>query len=299
MAIINVNSSRKVNFLLFGGSGLIGNYIKRELVGKNTQVFSPRSKDCDIADRQAVQKLFTQIKPGFVIHSAGFVSTEGCEFDPGKAKEINIQGTVNIVKSCERGDIPLLFLSSDYVFDGTQDFYNEDDERHPLNVYGWTKMMGEDEVRKLSKHYIVRSSIVFGKGGTNLVNRIIGLEERTRLPVDKIRCPTYAQDLAEAVSLFWVKSLPYGTYHITNQGYCSNFALAQEILRILKKAKDLVKPASLDEIPSIAKVARRLVLKNTNWLTQGLPLLRPYQDSLREYLIEALKVVELPPESRG
>lgn len=299
MAIINVNSSRKVTFLLFGGSGLIGNYIKRELVGKNTQVFSPRSKDCDITNRRAVQELFNQAKPGGVIHSAAFASTEECELNPEKAKEINIQGTVNIVESCRQKDIPLLFLSSDYVFDGTQDFYNEDDERHPLNIYGWTKMIGENEVRKLSKHYIVRSSVVFGQGKSNLVNNIVGLKERTRVAIDKIRCPTYAQDLAEAVSLFWERGLPYGTYHITNQGYCSNFALALEILRILKKPEDLVEPAYLDEIPSVAKVAQRLVLSNTNWLNQGLPLLRPYQASLREYLIKDLKVVELTPENSG
>ncbi|NQU17209.1 MAG: dTDP-4-dehydrorhamnose reductase [Candidatus Saganbacteria bacterium] len=294
MTSLSAGSSKKAAFLLFGGSGLVGRYIHEQLKTQGHRVVRPRSRECDIADNQAVADIFRQTRPDFVIHSAAYVSTEGCESDQDRAKQINVQGTENIAAASGEMDIPLLYLGSDYIFDGTSNSYNEDATPNPLNFYGQTKLEGENIVRRLPKHYVVRASVIFGQGTNNIVNQIVNLSEKRKIPTDKIRRPTYSKDLADAIYLLFEKKAAYGIYHVSNQGHCSSFELAQEILTLLQKPKDLVEPVLLDDLPNPTQTAKRLVLDNRNWRRAGLPPLRPYHEALIEYLAQDLRTMPQP-----
>jgi dTDP-4-dehydrorhamnose reductase len=224
-------------------------------------------------------------QPDLVIHAAAMTDVDGCEVNPDLAYKVNALGTQNMALACQRCDAPLLYVSTDYVFDGTKaEPYLEFDEPNPLGVYGRSKLAGELLVRDLlSRFYIVRTAWLYGRGGNNFVTKILELtEEREEVSVvtNEIGSPTYAPDLTEAIARLIEHPL-YGIYHLVNEGSCSRYEFAQRILELAGKSRFPLHPAESYE--RATRVPANAALRNFCAATQLGITLRPWEEALRAF----------------
>lgn len=295
-----------MKILITGCSGMLGYDLCRvlekeelyciDLVEPNFTLSNYRFQLCNITDFKETYNTITKINPDIVIHAAAWTDVDGAQSNNGKAYLINALGTRNIAIACQRFDAAMLYISTDYVFDGIKkEPYEEYDDVNPLSVYGKSKYCGELIVRQmLNRFFIVRSSWLFGKNGKNFVKTILNLaKEKNEIKVvdDQIGCPTYTKDLAEAIKLLVTchSSLSagiYGTYHITNSGFCSWYEYSKYILK-LNGSKIGVKPTTTLELNRPAPRPGYSVLKNFMWELSGFKLLRNWQDALKDYMEEA------------
>jgi dTDP-4-dehydrorhamnose reductase len=214
-------------------------------------------------------------------------NVEACERDPDTAYAVNGLGTRHVALACQRLGVPLLYVSTDFVFDGSKrEPYYEWDQPNPLGHYGRSKLAGECVVRELlPRHFIVRISWLFGKNGKNFVSGILAkakADGMVRVVNDQTGSPTYAPDLSAAITRL-IETDYYGVYHISNSGSCTWHAFASEAVR-LKGVNAKVMPISSAEFPTPTRRPAYSVLKNFCWeKTFGAPL-RPWQDALKEYL---------------
>jgi dTDP-4-dehydrorhamnose reductase len=234
-----------------------------------------------------VEKAFESFRPDLVVHSAAYTKVDDCERNIEKAYQVNALGTRNVALAAQRVGAKLLYISTDYVFDGEKDKpYLEYDSPNPLNIYGKSKLAGEWYVQTLLlDFFIVRTSWLFGLNGQNFVKTILKLAKKDsalKVVKDQIGSPTYAFDLAQKVSELVETSL-YGVYHITNQGTCSWFEFAQKILELSGVEKEIT-PVSSEEFPRPAKRPKYAVLKNFVLEKSGFSLLRSWEEALAELL---------------
>jgi dTDP-4-dehydrorhamnose reductase len=206
----------------------------------------------DITNRKSIQHAIIQAAPRLIIHAAAYTQVDKAEHEPDMAYFINATGTQNVCTAAQQLNVPVVYLSTDYVFDGMKAGpYDEWDVPNPQSVYGKSKFAGEEYVRALCpKHYIVRTSWLCGHGGANFVETILKLAgERGELKVvnDQHGSPTFCQDLAPEI-IRLAESGAHGTYHITNQGYTTWFGFAQKIVE-LSGSKARVVPCSTAEFP--------------------------------------------------
>jgi len=218
----------------------------------------------DITKFDEIRKVIQDSAPDIVIHTAGYTDVDGCELNPDKAFTVNSEGTKNVALASRECDAELVYISTDYVFDGLKSSpYTEVDIPNPINVYGKSKLLGEEHVAALlSKWYIVRTQWLFGRGGKNFVDTILKLaQERDELQIvsDQIGCPTYCEDLAQAVCKL-ISTKDYGIYHITNNGSCSWYQFAREILTGVKDDSTRITPITSEELNRPAKRPRYSVL---------------------------------------
>lgn len=219
--------------------------------------------EMDITDEQAVNKVVMAVKPDVIFHCAAFTAVDSAEDEKKELNElINVVGTKNVAVAAEQVKATLVYISTDYVFDGTnQTGYQVDDEKNPINEYGRAKYQGELEVEKYcSNYYIVRTSWVFGEYGPNFVFTMKKLAEtRKELQVvnDQFGRPTWTRTLAEFMLHIVEKKSEYGTYHLSNDESCSWFDFAVEIL---KDTDTVVLPVSSLEFPQKAKRPKYSVL---------------------------------------
>ena len=224
------------------------------------------------------------------ISIAAWTAVDKAEDEVEMCRKVNKDGTENIVKVCRQLDIPLMYFSTDYVFDGLGEKpWHEYDERKPLNVYGQTKYEGELAVEKLPKHFIIRISWVFGVNGHNFIKTMLRLgKERGEVSVvdDQIGSPTYTYDLAK-LCVDMIQSQEYGTYHATNEGICSWYEFACEIF---KQANMDVKVNPVDSSAFPVKATRpknsRMSKKELD--KHGFNRLPAWQNALKRYLKEIL-----------
>ena len=274
--------------LITGCKGMLGQDLAAHL-RPGHEVLGIDIQEADITDRQQAAEAVLSRKPEVVIHTAAFTAVDECERKPDLAFRVNGGGTRNIALACREARLPLVYISTDYVFDGTKtEPYVEDDAPNPLSVYGKSKLQGEQQVRELLSHYwIVRTSWLFGPLGKNFVRTILERArqgESLRVVDDQVGAPTYTMDLAEKLASIVEHAAP-GIYHTTNQGYCSWFQFAQEILRqgALDHTKISPIPTSASDRPARRPANSRLA--NQHLETEGLGLLPPWQDALRRYLL--------------
>jgi len=209
---------------------------------------------------------------------------DGCERAPDMAYRVNLLGTRNVAVAAQQSDASLVYISTDYVFSGDKGApYWEYDRPDPLSVYGRTKWAGEQVTRNLlSRYYVVRTAWLYGRGHRNFVETVLKLaDERDSVPMvtDEVGSPTYALDLARALSLL-IQRPAYGTYHLANAGTCSRYEWAKEILRIAGRT-------DLELIPSenyrrAARVPKRVALHNLCGAELGIAM-RPWQEALQDY----------------
>lgn len=241
----------------------------------------------DIAELDQVRVVLDSVQPDTVINVAAYTNVDGAETDEAGAYRANAVGSWNLAIACGEADVPLMYVSTDYVFDGTKgSAYDEYDHTNPQSVYGKSKRAGEVHVERLCRrHFVVRTSWLYGHGGKNFVETILKAgAERPELRVvnDQWGSPTETSDLAAAMVQI-LESGRYGTYHVTGQGVCTWFDFAREILR-LGGLDTPVLPQTTAELNRPAPRPPYSVMRNLNLELAGLPLLPAWQESLAVYV---------------
>lgn len=222
--------------LVTGANGQLGYDVVKELQKQNIECYGATRQDFDIVDFEATKKFITNYMPDAVIHCAAYTAVDKAEDEQGLCYLVNASATENIAEICKKINAKMLYISTDYVFDGTKDdFYEVDDKPNPINVYGKTKLLGEQAVQKiLDKYFIVRISWVFGEHGNNFVKTMLRLgKERKEINVvaDQYGSPTYTADLAPLL-VEMIQTEKYGIYHATNEGVCTWAEFGEEIFKI-------------------------------------------------------------------
>jgi len=242
--------------------------------------------DLDITNASAVRNYFRDTKPEAVVHCAAYTNVDGAESDPDTAFRVNVVGAQNIASGCVEIGARMVYVSTDYVFDGSkQEPYFESDPINPQNIYGKTKYQGEQIVRQiLGRHYIVRTAWLYGDGN-NFVRTMLRLAEQSPLLQvvhDQIGTPTSTSDLTKVIFAL-LDSDAYGTYHATCQGVCSWYEFACEIFRQSGKNAEVVPVSSVD-FPRPAKRPAHSVLSNYMLkMTMGDPM-TTWHEALAQHL---------------
>lgn len=243
--------------------------------------------ELDITTREAARAI-ADVHPDWVVHAAAWTDVDGCERDPDRAHVVNGEGTRRVAEGCRAAGAGLVYLSTDYVFDGHKGApYVETDPVSPLSVYARSKVAGEAAVRAIVPRWaIVRTAWLFGVSGKNFVKTIV--EKATaggplRVVNDQVGSPTYARDLAEAIRQLLSRQLA-GVYHVTNAGSCSWYAFAEAILQQAGLATVPVSPMTTAELDRPAPRPAFSVLANHAWAAAGLRPLRPWPEALAAML---------------
>ena len=272
--------------LVTGVNGQLGHDIVEECQKRNIEAIGVDVKEMDITNVNQVNEVITETKPDAIIHCAAWTAVDKAEDEVEQCRKVNRDGTKHIVDVCEKLDLPLMYFSTDYVFDGQgEEPWNEYDERHPLNVYGQTKYEGELEVERLKKHFIIRISWVFGINGGNFIKTMLRLgKERKEVSVvnDQIGSPTYTYDLAR-LCVDMIQTKEYGTYHATNEGICSWYEFACEIFK-QAKMDVIVHPVDSTQFPTRAVRPKNSRMNQTELDKHGFTRLPSWQDALERYL---------------
>ena len=269
---------------LTGSDGMLGHDISK--VFNDVDLIGFTLRDFDIIDRDRTLSVIKQAHPDYLIHAAAYTDVEGSEDDPERAYLVNGIGTRNVTMACEEIGCPILYMSTDYVFDGTKNEpYDEWDKTNPINRYGVSKLLGEQFVSSLTnRFYIVRTSWLYGKKGKNFVDTICRLlMEKKELDVvdDQTGSPTYTFDLARKLRDLIGKG--YGTYHVTNSSHCSWYEFASEIAAI-KGSGTRLNPVTSAKFGLRAQRPAFSVLNSTMMKLEGLDEPRAWREALRDYL---------------
>jgi dTDP-4-dehydrorhamnose reductase len=270
-----------------GTRGTLGTALVRRLEAAGHEVLHLNRPEYDITDPAAVNAAFESGEPDALIHPAAYTNVDGAESNPDDAYRVNGLGTRNLALACESAGIPILYVSTNMVFDGTKGSpYTEFDEPCPIGVYATSKRAGERYVEHLSsRFYIARTSWVYGKEGDSFIHKIIrAADTRGRLSVvaDEIATPTYAEDLADAL-LSLVGTGLYGWYNMVNDGECSRLEYAQEIMRLTGRDSIEITPSALADYVRPAYTPPYSTLVNLVGREAGIAL-RPWQEALRDYV---------------
>ncbi len=276
--------------LVTGVKGQLGYDVVKECEKRGIEAVGVDVEEMDITDAQAVDRVITEAKVDAVIHCAAYTAVDAAEDNVDICRKVNAEGTENIAKVCKKLDIKMIYISTDYVFDGEGERpWQPDDERNPLNVYGQTKYEGELAVEQnLEKYFIVRIAWVFGVNGKNFIKTMLRLgEERGAVSVvnDQIGSPTYTYDLA-VLLVDMVQTEKYGRYHATNEGLCSWYEFACEIFRQAGMDQVKVTPVDSTAFPAKAKRPHNSRMSKDKLEENGFHRLPTWQDALGRYLKE-------------
>lgn len=270
--------------LIFGATGMLGKALMR--AWRQDEVVGLGSGDADIRNPEQVQAQVERVKPDWIVLSAAYTDVDGCELNPQLANSVNNFGAVNVAKAAATVGARLLFVSTDYVFDGSKATpYETDNPRNPMNSYGKSKADAEQGILKvLPSACIVRTSWLFGAGGKCFPDTILKLAAtRPQIEVvnDQRGSPTFTDDLAAAiVQLCHTNAL--GIVHCTNSGDCTWYDFAREIVK-QAGAKTAVKPTTSDRFVRPAARPQYSVLSPASLHAYGISM-RPWQETLRDYL---------------
>ena len=239
-------------YLVTGVNGQLGYDIVRELNDRGEyDVLAIDRNEMDITDKEQVSKIIKAYKPDVIFHCAAWTAVDKAQELKDACTQVNVEGTKNITDASIEVGAKLIYMSTDYVFDGKKpldELYKEDDVVNPQSVYGKTKFEGEEEVRRNPKHFITRISWVFGVNGNNFIKTMLkAADKHDVLTVvnDQIGSPTYTVDLAKLL-VEMAHTEKYGTYHVNNEGYCSWAEFAQYIMEINGKSTK-IKPLTTEE----------------------------------------------------
>ena len=271
-----------------GVKGQLGYDVVNELEKRGHTAVGVDIDELDITDAAAVEAMLTEVKPDAVIHCAAWTAVDAAEDNIEKCRLVNAGGTENIAKVCKALDCKMMYISTDYIFDGegTRPWEPDDPVTTPLNVYGLTKYEGEEAVRKnVEKFFIVRIAWVFGTG-KNFIKTMINLgktHDHLTVVNDQVGTPTYTYDLARLL-VDMIETEKYGNYHATNEGgYITWYDFACEIFRQAGIEVD-VAPVSSDQYPAKAKRPSNSRMSKQKLVDNGFELLPTWQDALGRYL---------------
>lgn len=259
--------------LLTGGNGQLGTELRHLLDEKGLNYVSTDAQEMDITDEKATLAFIQELKPTVIYHCAAYTAVDKAE-DEGKEldEKINVNGTENVAKAAKAVGAKFVYISTDYVFDGTkkEGVYKETDTPNPQNEYGRTKLLGEQAVKDLlDEYFIIRTSWVFGKYGHNFVytmKRLAQTHSRLTVVDDQYGRPTWTRTLAEFMVYIIENNADYGIYHLSNENSCSWYEFAKEIL---KETDVEVAPVTSAEYPQKAKRPQYSVLDLTKAKNTG------------------------------
>lgn len=293
-----------VKILITGSSGMLGRDLC-EVLGKGHEVVGLDVSGCkleasgcarfyetDITDAAAIGSIFDKEKPDVVIHAAAWADVDGCELDPEKAYKVNADGTRNIAEAAAVQKAPMVYISTDFVFNGKKDTpYTEDDECNPINVYGKSKLDGEKAVQEAAADYmILRTSWLYGPGGKNFVDTIVvksGEGKPLKIVDDQTGSPTYTRDLAETLNSLISSGVSgeRSLYNACGSGACTWYGFAVKIKELVPRMKDaVIEPISSDELGRPAERPRYSVLDNSRLREKLSRDIRPWDKALEEYI---------------
>ena len=270
--------------LITGAGGGLGKVLS-QVLSDQYMVAAYTSKELDVTDKTAVAEIIKRDSPNLVMHCAAIVNADQAEGNKPATYNVNVRGTENVAHACTLCGAEMMFFSSDYVFSGkTSKPYEITDLVDPINYYGITKILGEQITRDLvERNYIVRVSWLFGPAGNNFLQKMLQKagEPSVRVVDDQIGSPTYTPHLAQAVEkLFELRK--YGTYHITNEGFCSWADYAEEIFR-LKGSRTKVERVDSNTYCTLAKRPHYSCMSKKSAYEAGISALPHWKAALKEF----------------
>lgn len=277
--------------LVTGGNGQLGTDVLEELKKNGHIVLAPDSKEMDITDLTSVTNVFAMFKPEVVIHCAAYTAVDLAEDESVLCRNVNTVGTEHIALCCKKADCKLIYISTDYIFDGNgkHPWEPDDQTKGPVNVYGLTKYEGELAVKRLlTKFYIVRISWVFGLHGANFVKTMLRLgtsHKELSVVDDQYGAPTYTKDLAVLLSEMAVRE-EYGTYHACNTGETTWYEFAKKIFEFARMSEVTVNPVASEAFPTKAKRPHNSRMSTEKLKQHGFLQLPDWKDALKRFLIE-------------
>jgi dTDP-4-dehydrorhamnose reductase/dTDP-4-dehydrorhamnose 3,5-epimerase len=278
-----------LKFMVTGVNGQLGHDVVLKLKELNFDVIAPGRDEFDLTNREQIQKYIFKEKPDVIIHCAAYTAVDKAEDEKDICSSINLEGTRFIAETAKQINAKLVYVSTDYVFDGLgEEPHSEDKETKPVNYYGYTKEQGEKIVRAiLDNYFIVRTSWVYGSNGNNFVKTMLKLAETRReinVVSDQIGAPTYSKDLAEFI-INLVKTNQYGIYHGVNEGYCSWHEFAKKIFE--KSGIEMkINPISTKEYPTKAARPLNSKLSKRNTDKAGINRLPHWEDAISRFISE-------------
>lgn len=278
-----------LRILVTGEDGQLGYEVTRLLKAQQHPHLGTTRQSMDLCDAQQVSSVLEAFKPDAVIHCAAYTAVDKAQSEQALCHAINVEGTRLLAQYCHDHNAKMIYISTDYVFDGTGDSPIEvDHPTGPLSVYGTTKLQGEQAARALvDQLFIVRTTGAFGIGGSNFVKTMLRLADKgdpIKVVSDQIISPTYVLDLA-ALLVKMIQTPHYGTYHATNEGFCSWYEFAQEIFRQAGKQVTM-SPITTKDYPTAAARPLNSRLSKAALDTAGFNRLPSWQDALGRYLKE-------------
>lgn len=280
-----------MKILVTGVKGQLGYDVVQEGESRGLDMFGTDVDNMDITNAGQVKQVIEAYKPDAVIHCAAYTAVDAAEDNQELCRKINVDGTRNIAEVCKDMDIPMMYFSTDYIFNGQgENFWKEDDPKKPLNVYGQTKYEGELAVQELvEKYFILRISWVFGVNGNNFIKTMLRVgPQRGEVGVvaDQIGSPTYTYDLAKVV-IDMIQTDKYGAYHVTNEGICSWYEFACAIFK--QAGLDVkVNPLTTAEYPAKAARPSNSRMSKDKLINAGFEMLPSWQDALSHYLKQTI-----------
>ncbi len=274
-----------MKILITGAYGMLGSDLREVL--KNHELIVTGSKDLDITNEENVIDFIDENSPEVVINAAAYTAVDDCETNYDEAYAVNAIGPKNLAIACKKQDVPLVHISTDYVFDGSKRTpLLENDALGPQSAYGKTKLEGEKFIQEYTdKYFILRTAWLYGIHGNNFVQTMLSLaENHDEITVvdDQIGSPTYSLDLAVSIANL-LNSDKYGIYHLTNEGECSWYEFSKRIFE-LSDVDVKVLPVTTEEFPRPAPRPHYSVLSNQKWIKAGFPPMRKYEEALSDYL---------------
>lgn len=273
--------------LVTGTKGQLGFDVCNELTRRGIENQGIDRDECDITNKQAVLDYIYNYAPDVVVHCAAYTAVDRAESEEHVCRRVNRDGTEYIALACKTINAKMVYISTDYVFNGEGDkFFEVDDETGPLNMYGLTKLEGEEQVRKiLEKYFIVRISWVFGVNGNNFINtmlRLAGGNKELQIVADQIGSPTFTYDLAPLICDI-IETEKYGTYHATNEGECSWAEFAEHIFKVAGQ-NVLVHHITTEEYPTKAVRPKNSRLSKKSLDEAGFRRLPDWKDAVERYI---------------
>lgn len=268
------------NVLVTGANGMLGQDLCPILKDNGYEIIATDIHNLDITNINLVEKVLVNENPDIVIHCAAYTNVDKAEEDLETVRLINAMGTENIAKTCKNIDATMLYMSTDYVFDGEKNTpYLTTDVPNPINNYGLTKFEGELAVQKYcEKYYICRTSWLYGCHGKNFVETMISSKDKEELKVvdDQIGCPTWTIELCNVIVQILNEDMKYGIYHACGQGETSWYSYASEIFRQMKLDVNLI-PCNTEDFSRTAKRPKYSAMQNTLKM-------RNWKEALQDYL---------------
>ena len=276
------------NILVTGSTGQLGSDVVKELLKRGYSTLSPNRSEFNLCSEDSIRNYILNSNCEAIVHCAAYTQVDKAEDEKDLCIKINATATKHIVKCAKILDIPMIYISTDYVFDGTKDGeYTENDETNPINIYGESKLAGEKYVQEiLDKYYIVRTSWVFNINGKNFIETMLRLSKtNNQLSIvnDQIGSPTYTRDLSRLL-VDMLETNKYGLYHATNEGYCSWYEFANTIFKLANINID-IRAINSNEYASRAKRPLNSKLSKDKLIEYGFKPLPNWKDALKDYLI--------------